>query len=155
MASEQTMMMRSYRSILTVILAMVMTFLVSCGSPSATTAPTYTPEKIAQIQTSATRVLELREKMPVLEANIQDENWVDVSSFIHGPLGDLGLSSNYLSGQLLPKDQKAAKEAAEELLKSLVKIDEASVERNSQLALKNYEAALKNFDDFLELIPTS
>ncbi|HEY9822211.1 MAG TPA: photosystem II protein PsbQ, partial [Candidatus Sericytochromatia bacterium] len=38
--------MRSYRSVLALILAMVTTFLVSCGSPKVAKAPTYTAEQI-------------------------------------------------------------------------------------------------------------
>ncbi len=147
------MVNKSYRSLLAVMLAMVMAFLVSCSSPTATKPPTYTPEKIAQIQKYADTVTELRDKISILETNIQNRDWVEVGSFIHGPLGELRQKMSYITRELLPKDQKAAREAAKDFFTRLESIDLASSSANYQKALDNYRAALKDFDAFLQLIP--
>jgi photosystem II protein PsbQ len=145
--------MRSYRSILALILALVTTFLVSCGSPTAVKAPTYTAEQIAQIQQLASTVAALRDKMPILEQKIQNQNWTDVGTYIHGPLGELRRNVSYLTRELLPKDQKAANEAGKDLFSRLLNIDTASTKGDYQLAVQNYQAALKDFDDLLQSIP--
>ena len=147
------MVMRSYRSILALILALVTTFLVSCGSPTAVKAPTYTAEQIAQIQQLASTVAALRDKMPILEQKIQNQNWTDVGTYIHGPLGELRRNVSYLTRELLPKDQKAANEAGKDLFSRLLNIDTASTKGDYQLAVQNYQAALKDFDDLLQSIP--
>lgn len=135
------------------MLAMVMAFLVSCSSPTATKPPTYTPEKIAQIQKYADTVTDLRDKISILETDIQNRDWVEVGSFIHGPLGELRQKMSYITRELLPKDQKAAREAAQDLFTRLESIDLASSSNNYQKALDNYRAALKDLDAFLQLIP--
>lgn len=142
-----------YQSILAVILAMVTTFLVSCSSPTATKPPTYTPETIAQIQNYATTVAELRDRMLSLGNDIQKRDWTEVGSFIHGPLGELRQKMSYITRELLPKEQPAAKEVAQDLFTRLENLDAASSDGNYQKAIDNYRAALQDFDAFLQLIP--
>ena len=147
------MVMKNYRSLLAVILAMVTTFLVSCGSPTATKPPTYTPEKIAQIQKYATTVTDLRDKMSLVETNILNRDWVEVGSLIHGPLGELRQKMSYITRELLPQEQKKARETAKDLFTRLESLDLASSDGNYQKAVDNYRAAIKDFDAFLQLIP--
>lgn len=147
------MLRKSYRSLLAVMLTLVMTFLVSCSSPTVTKPPTYTPDKIAQIQKYASTVTALRETMPTLATSIQNRDWTDVGSFIHGPLGELRQKMSYLTRELLPQDQKAAKEAAQDLFTRLQDIDLATETGNYQKAVDNYRLAIKDFDAFLQLIP--
>ncbi|HEY9631935.1 MAG TPA: photosystem II protein PsbQ [Coleofasciculaceae cyanobacterium] len=145
--------MRTYRSILALILAMVTTLLVSCGSPKAVTPPSYTSAQIEQIQQLASTVTALRDRMPILEDKIQNRNWTDVGTYIHGPLGELRRSVNYLIRELLPQEQKAASEAAKDLFSRLQSIDIASTKGNYQVAVQNYQAALKDFDQILQRVP--
>jgi photosystem II protein PsbQ len=147
------MVMRSYRSILALILAMVTTFLVSCGSPTAVKPPTYSAEQIAQIQQFASTVAALRDKMPILEEKIQNKNWTDVGTYIHGPLGEVRRLMTYFTRELLPTDQKTANAVAKDLFNRLESIDVASTKGNYQAAVENYQAALKDFDQFLQLVP--
>lgn len=147
------MLRKSYRSLLAVMLTLVMTFLVSCSSPTAKKPPTYTPDKIAQIQKYAATVTDLRETMPTLATSIQNRKWTDVGSFIHGPLGELRQKMSYVTRELLPQDQKAAKEAAQDLFSRLQDIDLATEKGNYQKAVDNYRLAIKDFDAFLQLIP--
>lgn len=147
------MLRKSYRSLLAVMLTLVMTLLASCSSPTVTKPPTYTPDKIAQIQKYASTVTDLRETMPTLATSIQNRDWTDVGSFIHGPLGELRQKMSYLTRELLPQDQKAAREAAQDLFTRLESIDLATESGNYQKAVDNYRLAIKDFDAFLQLIP--
>ncbi len=145
--------MTRYRSILALILAVVMTFVVSCSSPTAKTPPTYTAQQIAQIQQFASSVEQLRDKMPILATSIQNKNWTDVGTFIHGPLGEVRRLLSSTTRQLLPDQQKEASEVAKDLFTRLENIDVAATSGNYQVAVQNYQAALKAFDRFLQLVP--
>jgi photosystem II protein PsbQ len=147
------MVMRSYRSILALILAVVATVLVSCGSPTVKAPPSYSAEQIVQIQKLASTVEALRDKMPVLADKIQNQNWTDVGTYIHGPMGELRRNVSYLTRELLPQDQKAVSSSATDLFSSLQNIDVAATKGNYQVAVQNYQAAMKDFDDILQLLP--
>ena len=148
------MFIKRYRSILALILVLVTTFLVSCGGPSASKQPpTYTAQQIEQIQQYADRLGEMRQRLSTLAGNIQDRDWVEVGSLIHGPLGTLRQEMNYLSRQLLPQEQKVARDLAKNVFKSLNTIDAAASENNYSEAIRNYGLAVKNLDEFLQLVP--
>ncbi len=147
--------MARYRSILGLILALVATFIVSCGSGTATTksAPSYTAAQIEQIQQSLPGIQEQRDRLNTLQTFIQQRRWVDVGTFIHGPLGELRLSMNRVAANLSPQDKEAAREAAKDKYSDLVRIDQAAKEANSQKAVSNFRSVLQEFDSFLNLIP--
>ncbi len=146
--------MKRYKSILASILAGVMVFLVSCGSPTPTKPPTYTPETLEQISSYESELLEFRDRMIELEELINKPDWVDVSNLIHGPLGDLRRDMSYVSRLLLlPSEQKNALAQAREVFRHLETIDLAAEEQNYPLARDNYAEALKDFDEFLTLLP--
>ena len=101
-------MVRS-RSILSLILAMVAVFLISCSSPTVAKAPpTYTPAQIEQIKEYAPTLLALRDRMSEIPVLIQRRDWIGVRNFIHGPLGELRLKMTYITRNLLPTDQTKA-----------------------------------------------
>ena len=135
------------------LLAIVMTFLISCGSPTVKKPPSYTAEQIEQIQKLASTVSDLRDKMPILADKIQNRNWTDVGTYMHGPMGELRRTVSYLTRELLPDDQKAAREVAKDLFSRLDTIDIASAKGNYQVASQNYRAALKDFDELLQRVP--
>lgn len=147
------MITKSYRSILAVILTLVTTLLVSCGSPTAAKPPTYTTAQIEQIQQLAASVAAMRDKMPNLEAKIQDRNWTDIGTYIHGPLGELRRDISHITRELLPQDKKAAIEAEKDLFLRLEKIDLAAAKNKYDVAIQNYQAALQDFDEFLQAVP--
>jgi len=143
------------RSILSLILVIVATFLVSCGSPTTAKVPeTYTTAQIEQIQEYAPDILTLRDRMDrELQTLIQQRDWIDVSNFIHGPLGELRLKMTYVSRNLLPQDQQKARDKTRDLFDHLVKIYQAAQDGNYQRATLNYREALTDIDTFLQLVP--
>ncbi len=145
--------MRRYRAVVGVLLAVIATFLVSCSSGPAAVAPTYTPEKIAQLQNYVTRIQTARDRLPELARYIEKDKWVKVDQFTHGPLGELRAELLRLSGQLLPVDQPKAKALSEDILAHLQNIDEASQNRSYEVAISQYREFVDDFDAFLSVIP--
>ena len=144
--------MKNYRSILALFLALVTTFLVSCSGPKAA-LPTYTSDQLAKIEQLTTYVTALRDKMPILEEKIQNRNWTDIGTYIHGPMGELRRNVSYLTRELLPTDQKAANVAAKNLFNSLEQIDVAATKAKYDVATQSYQEALKDFETFLRTVP--
>lgn len=145
--------MRRFRAVLGVLLAAVATFLVSCSSGPAAVAPTYTPEKIAQLQNYVGRLEASRDRLPELLDYIEKDNWVNVDNFTHGPLGQLRSQLLRLSNQLLPADQAKAKQLSEEILDHLQDLDSASQDRNYGVAISEYRGFLGDFDALLDFVP--
>ena len=145
--------MKQYRAVIGVLLAVVATFLVSCSSGTEAVAPTYTPEKISQLQNYVGRIEQARNRLNELEGYIQKDNWVNVDNFTHGPLGELKSQIVRLNNQLLPDDQKNAKILAEEISGHLQNLDEASQARNYQDAIFQFEEFKTDFDALLDIVP--
>ncbi|BAQ66788.1 photosystem II protein PsbQ [Geminocystis sp. NIES-3709] len=148
--------MRLLRPILSLVLVLVTTLLVSCSSPTQAKIPTvYTPEKIAQLESFLSPIASAREKMDTLKGFIEAQNWTDTRTFIHGPLGELRQDMTIMSRKLLPKDQQPAQNLAKELFSHFDRIDAAAKDRNSAFAQAQYLEAIKDFDAYLNLIPTN
>ncbi|MEM9090658.1 MAG: photosystem II protein PsbQ [Cyanobacteria bacterium P01_F01_bin.53] len=145
--------MRRFRAVLGVLLAAVATFLVSCSSGPAAVAPTYTPEKIAQLQNYVGRLEASRDRLPELLDYIEKDNWVNVDNFTHGPLGQLRSQLSRLSNQLLPADQPKAKLLSEEILGHLQKLDVASQDRNYGVALSQFREFSVDLDALIDVVP--
>ena len=146
--------MGRFRPLLGFLLAIVATCLVACGGPAAKEPITYTPEIMQRVELYSPGVAELRDRFPELEQYIQAKDWVDVQSFIHGPMGELRARVNRLAAALLTKDQPQAKELAQELYVHLERLDEAAMEGQQVIAGQEYRNALDDFDAFLRLVPT-
>ncbi|HEY9738687.1 MAG TPA: photosystem II protein PsbQ [Trichocoleus sp.] len=147
--------MARFRPILGVILAAIATLIVSCGGAAPKAPLTYTPEVLQKVQLYTPAVVELRDRFPELQGYIQDKNWVDVGSFIHGPLGEMRARMNRLAATLLPDDAAKAKELAKEFYVHLERLDQAASEENQVRAGQEYRNALDDFDTFLSLVPTA
>lgn len=144
------------RSIFSLILVLLATFLISCGSPSVATAPpTYTPAQVAKIQEYVPDIQVVRDRSEELKSLIQNGEWINVGNFIHGPITEARLNMTYVIPNLLPQDQPKARQITRDLLSHLVKIDQAATVGNTSLALSNYKETVADFDKFLQLIPES
>ncbi|MFM2061363.1 MAG: hypothetical protein RLZZ507_1033 [Cyanobacteriota bacterium] len=142
------------RSILSLILVLLTTFLISCGSPSVATAPpTYTPAQVVKIQAYIPDIQVVRDRSQELKTLIQRGEWINVGNFIHGPMAEARLNMTYVIPNLLPQDQSKARQINKDLLAHLVKIDQAASAGNTSLALSNYKEVFADVDKFLQLIP--
>lgn len=146
--------MARQRSIFSLLLVLLATFLISCGSPTTASAPpTYTTAQLERIQGYAPDIQAVRDRADELKNLIQRKEWIDVGNFIHGPIAEARLTMTYVTPNLLPKDQPTARQITKDLLNHLVKIDQAATAGNTQLALSNYQAAFADIDKFLQLLP--
>ncbi|WP_322744266.1 photosystem II protein PsbQ [Planktothrix mougeotii] len=153
-STQNTWDMKRYRSILACILALVTTFVVGCGSPKVEIPKTYTEAQIQQIQKYNSDLLALRDRFTTeLPRYISARNWVQVDTFIHGPLGTLLQEMNYLTKNLLPDAQPKARELAREVFEHLVEVTKAAENRDPVKAASGYQEALKDLDSFLSLVP--
>lgn len=147
--------MRIFRSILSLILVLVTTFLVSCGSPTVSAPPTYTPTKLQQIKTYRIPVDVAQQRMAELGKYIQAKDWVDTESFIHGPLGLIRRDMTYLANSLLPEDTEKATEFAKEVFDGLEELDAAAKDKSYTVAIQKYGQVVRNLNSYLELLPKS
>ncbi|WP_373368711.1 photosystem II protein PsbQ [Trichormus variabilis] len=152
--TNQFQCMARQRSIISLLLVLLATFLISCGSPTtAVVPPTYTAAQLEKIQGYAPDIQAVRDRADELKNLIQKKEWIKVGNFIHGPITEARLNMTYITPNLLPKDQPTARQITKDLLNHLVKIDQAASVGNSPLALNNYQAAVADIDKFVQLLP--
>ena len=141
------------RSIFALMMAFLMAFLVGCSSVEAKVPTTYTTAQIQQIQRYVPTLTEFRSRMDKLGTLIQQRNWVDTRTYIHGPLGDLRNTMKTVSASLLPKSQQQAVDLTKSLFTELVNIDLAAKDLDYAKVTASYQKAVNDFDTFLQLIP--
>ncbi len=146
--------MSRLRPLFSLILVSLATLLISCGSPNvAVTPPTYTELQIQKIQEYVPEIVAVKERSSELKKLIQNNDWVDVGTFIHGPMTEARLNMNYVVANLLPEQQKAGRKIVRDMFNNLVKIDQAAGEGDSRTALNAYDAAFADIYKFLDLVP--
>ena len=146
--------MSRLRPIFSLILVSLATLLISCGGPNVAVAPpSYTQSQIEKIQEYVPDIVAVQERGSELQKFIQNKDWVDVDTFIHGPMAEARLNMNYVVSNLLPEQQKEARKIVRDMFNNLVKIDQATNQGNSGQALTSYEAAFADINQFLDLIP--
>lgn len=146
-------MMVRLRSILSLLLVVITTFLVSCSSPAAKVPDIYTPDRLSQIEIFMVPVSEAREGMNTLGEFVKANNWVDTRTYIHGPLGFLRRDLTYLANTLLPSDQPRAKALVDEIFAHLERLDVAAKDQSAAATATEYSNAVADFDALLNLIP--
>ncbi len=145
--------MSLFRPLLSLLLAFVAVFIVSCGDGSQAKAPTYSATQLAQIQATNKNVMALRDRLPELATLIESRDWNNVKSFIHGPLGDIRTRMAGLSRELLPGTKEQALGISKEIFVHLNSIDAAASSQDYALAIRNYGETVKDFTTFEDLIP--
>ena len=148
--------MKSIRSVLAMLVVAIAIFVVGCSGPTVAKGPLYSAEQLAQIEQTTADVMVLRERVLEIPGLVRKGDWNDVRTFIHGPLGELRFKMSTLSRQLRPvKAQKEALTAAREVFEHLNAIDEATQTADPNKAFANYNEVIRDFDAFLDLIPTN
>ncbi|NEQ99815.1 MAG: photosystem II protein PsbQ [Cyanothece sp. SIO2G6] len=146
--------MRQYRAVLSLLLAVFAVFLVSCsGGPSTSQGPTYTDAEMQLLQSYKATIAKFRDRATELDGFIQQQEWNDIKSLIHGPLGELRFRLSTVARSLEPKAQSQAKEVADDTLRAIVLVDEAAARFDPAAASIAYDRLIQDFDRFLDLIP--
>ena len=146
--------MRQYRSILSLLLAAVAVFMVSCSSGPTVQGPLYTDAEIQLLQTYKTNLQKFRDRAEELDGFIENEEWNNIKSLIHGPLGELRFRLSSITRSLEPSLQKSAGDLADDILDEIVGIDAAAANFDSSTAASQYVRMVNDFDSFIDLIPT-
>jgi photosystem II protein PsbQ len=148
--------MVNYRSVLAMILALVTALMLNVHGVEAAKVKkplTYTSDQLEQLGEYTADLQQMRDRLPELGSLINQKDWTFTRNFIHGPLGELRVKMLNVARTLLPDAQPSAKKLAKEVFDDLVAIDLAAQNQNFQAAIKKYAEALKDFDEFLSLIP--
>ena len=145
--------MAKYRSILALVFCTLMAIVMVGCSGAAAMKPTYTPDKIAEIQGYAKDLSELSNRLPELQTLIQKEDFIFARNFIHGPLGEIRVRMSRIANDLLPDEQKPARDLARQISNDLVEIDQASAVNNLKEAVRYYGETVKDLEAFNKLIP--
>lgn len=145
--------MKWYRSLMAIVLVAIATLSVSCGGSTVKAPPTYTPEKISQIQIYAGRLAQSQERLPELLGYIEKKNWANIDNFIHGPLGELRTQMIRLSNQLLEADKKQVVALADDIAADLEGMSVAVEEYDQNKAYDTYDAFERDFAALLDVVP--
>ncbi len=141
------------RSLLLSLLAVMMLFLASCGNAPQAQAPTYTPDLVQRLESYASDIQGMRDRMEDLDQLIQAQDWNNVDTLIHGPLGSLRQDMTLFNRNLLPNDQPRGRELAREVFRHLEELNTAAQAGDSAKAAKQYREALSDLNAFLGLVP--
>lgn len=149
--------MHRFSRLLTVLLTLVAVVVVGCGGPAKQAAPppTYTTAQLERVQQYVPNILDNHSRMSDLESAVQTENWQEAEAVMGGPLTQMLLDMNNLSRNLLPQDQRQARELTRSFFEDLVGIKEAGELDNLAQAQRSYGEAVRDFNQFMELLPTS
>lgn len=149
--------MMNWRGLISWGLALMTAFLVGCGGPAtqAVAPPTYTAAQIERIQSYGTDIQAKYQHMADLQAAIQTQDWEEASAIMGGPLGQMLLDMRNLERNLLPKEQVAARRLTRALFDDFVSIDQAGKLGNLANARASYTAAARDYEQFMQLLPTS
>jgi photosystem II protein PsbQ len=141
-----------FRPLISLLLVCIAVLVVSCSEGNVK-APTYSAEALTKIQLASSGVEKIKERLPELENYIDKQDWNNVRSFIHGPLGELRTRMVGVSKELLPTDRAKSLELGKEVFGHLNKIDTAAADNNQNVAATNYTEALKDLAAFNNLLP--
>lgn len=146
--------MKPLRAVFSLLLVAIATVLVGCGGPSVKAPPTYTPEKIAELQLYLTPLTVAQGRLDELGGYVDKSDWNNVKSMIHGPFGSLRSGAGYINRILLERDQSQAVDLSEALFDDLERLDVAAANDLPNLAAAIYQTTVKDFDAYLGFIPT-
>jgi photosystem II protein PsbQ len=147
--------MSLFRPLISILLVFISVLVVSCGDGTQAKAPTYSAAQLAQIQSTSKNVSAISDRLPELATLIQERDWNNVKSFIHGPLGEIRTRMSGLSRELLPGTKEQALKISKEIFVHLNKIDEAANSNDYKIAIRNYGEAIKDLESFQKLIPSA
>jgi photosystem II protein PsbQ len=158
-AQDSDPVMKSkFRSVLALALTLVMVLCVAFVNPAEAKPKkgkpqTYSTEQVAEIQSYAAQVQEMRDRFGELQTLIEKEDYIFARNFIHGPLGELRTKMVFIANDLFPDARKQAQEATKDLGNALAAIDRAGAEKDYKAAAKGYTNLNRALDAFFALLP--
>ncbi len=146
--------MRKYQSVIAILLAFVASvFINGCSAAKVAKPLTYSPEQVQQIQAYAADLTVMRDRLPELAEQIQAQDWVNVRTFVRGPLGEIRVKMSNLAQTLFPTARKEVRQLAKAISTNLVSIDQAAQAKVYKDAIRNYAEVLRDLDALVKSLP--
>ncbi len=145
--------MVNYRSLVALFLAFVTSLMLTACSGAPKKPITYSSTQLESIQRYASDLQDMRDRLPELATLITKQDWTFTRNFIRGPLGELRVKMAGVARNLLPDAKAGAQTIAQTVFEDFEAIDLAAQDGNYPKAIKEYAAALKDFDAFLSIVP--
>lgn len=101
----------------------------------------------------AARLQQLSDRLEVLGNYVEQNRYVDVRTYIHGPLGEIRRDIAYLARGLGGEARQQAKTLGKAIADDLVKLDFAAKDFNAEQTAETYKQVKTDFNKLLQLLP--
>ena len=102
------------------------------------------------IAASRSKLEIIGDRIEQLKIYIDQNNWITVKTYIHGPLGQV--RQDIAQSIRLLKDQSKAKEVSTKFFNDLIKIDFAAAERDIDKTLNAYGETKADFEQLVKIL---
>jgi photosystem II protein PsbQ len=103
----------------------------------------------------AARISKLSDRLEVLQKYVDSNNWNNIRTYIHGPLGEVRRDIAYLAQGLQGTAKQSAKALGKAIADDLVKLDFAAKNTDAAAVQSAFLQVTQHFDQLLALLPQS
>jgi len=103
----------------------------------------------------AARLGKLSDRLEVLQKYVESNNWTNIRTYIHGPLGEVRRDIAYLAQGLEGSAKQSAKTLGKAIADDLVKLDFAAKNTDASAVQSAFDQVTQHFDQLLALLPKS
>jgi photosystem II protein PsbQ len=103
----------------------------------------------------AGRITQLSDRLAVLQEYVDSNNWVNIRTYIHGPLGEVRRDIAYLTRGLTGSAKQKASTLGKVIADDLVKLDFAAKNTDAKAVQSAFLQVTQHFDQLLALLPKS
>lgn len=146
--------LKRIRAVLCASFAVLVFFITGCSSSAEVKPPVYSPDQMALIKQYTADLDALQPRLDEIPPLIASEDWTNIRNLIHGPLGELRFKMLNIARNLPPDLQGTAKDVANDVFEAIVDIDAAAEAQNSARVVSSYNALIKDYERFLDLMPS-
>jgi photosystem II protein PsbQ len=101
------------------------------------------------------RISKLSDRLEVLQKYVDSNNWNNIRTYIHGPLGEVRRDIAYLAQGLQGTAKQSAKALGKAIADDLVKLDFAAKNTDAAAVQSAFLQVTQHFDQLLALLPQS
>ncbi|MBW4650703.1 MAG: hypothetical protein KME06_18735 [Kastovskya adunca ATA6-11-RM4] len=151
-------LMTRLKTIVSGILVFFAVVCLTCNSALADHVqyePTATAYQKRQMQEIVPTIIQKGDRLPELQQLIASQQWQNVDPLIHGDLDELRSSMSEVTQLFPPKDQVQVRNTATRFFQHLDGVEQATENQDSSQAGQEYQAALEEFDTFLDYVSQS
>jgi photosystem II protein PsbQ len=101
----------------------------------------------------AARLQQVSQRLEILKGYVDQQNWVTIRTYIHGPLGEIRRDIAYLSMGLRGTAKQQSQKIGKTIAADLVQLDFAAKDFNPEQTQTAYKRVKADFDQLLQLLP--